>query len=263
LSRDLARDEFIRKRVARQKMLRKRRLKILFVFLMLLLLLVGVILSLTVFFPIKNITASGSKVYKTEQIINASGIRKGDNLFVITNSGVLKNLKLKMPYIETVKLERKLTGDIKILVTDADEYATIFSKNKYFTVSKSGWVLSESQEPNENILEIKGAQTECKVGTQIVYKDEEQKELINRISEVLNTEKLKTDFIDISDSLNLQVGVEGRFTVLLGSSNNIEEKIKHLRGMVEKISPEKQGKINLSMWTIDNTSATFVEKNVE
>ncbi len=259
--RDLERDEFIRKRTARQKKLRKRRLKIFFVVLIVFLLLLGAILSLTVFFPIENITASGSAVYNSEQIIESSGIQKGDNLFVVSESVVLSKLKTKLPYIESVKLKRKLMGDIKIFVKDADEYAVILNNGNYYTVSKSGWVLEKSEEPAENIFEILGADTECKVGAEIIYKNAEQKELINRITESLKVEKININFVDISDSLNLQVGVENRFTVLIGSSNNIEEKIKHLRGMIEKISPEKQGKINLSMWTVDNTTATFVEKN--
>lgn len=261
MGREAGRDEFIRKRVARQKKLRKRRLRIFFVVFILFLILLGIILSLTVFFPIKNIKASGSKVYKAEQIIDASGIDEGDNLFVVSSSSVLEKLKTKLPFVETVELKRKLSGDIEIVVKDADEYAVIFSNNRYYTVSRKGWVLAEADKQPPNIFLIRGVDARCKVGKKIVYKNEEQKLLVNKITDALKGEKINIDYVDIADSLNLQAGVEKRFEVLIGSSNNIEEKIKHLRGMLEKISPESSGKINLSMWTVDNTTATFVEKN--
>ena len=261
MKRERDRDEFIRKRAARQRKIRNRRIKILFSFLIIFLLSIAVILSLTVFFPVENITAEGSAVYKSEDIISASGIKKGDNLFTLSKTEVLNSLKAKLPYIESVEFERSLPSSINIVVKDADEYACFFKDGKYYTVSKSGWVLESGDEAEGGIFEIRGAAVECKVGTQLIYEDEQQQILLQRITDALKTNKISIDYVDLTDSLNLTMGVEGRFTVIIGSSNNIEEKIKHLGGMIEKISPEKQGKIDLSMWTVDNTSATFVAKN--
>ena len=42
--------------------------------------------------------------------------------------------------------------------------------------------------------------------------------------------------------------------------NNLQEKIRHLSSMIKEIDPKKQGEINLSMWTSDNTQGTFKEK---
>ena len=63
--------------------------------------------------------------------------------------------------------------------------------------------------------------------------------------------------------LELKVKVENRFEVLLGTQNNLEEKVKHLGGMIREIDPEKQGKINLSMWTLDNPQGTFTQEVAE
>ena len=256
----LERDEFIRRRVERQRKLRKRRLTVFFIFLIITLLCIGTALSLTVFFPIESLTASGSAVYKSEQIIEVSGIKKGDNLFVISKSDVLDKLKSKLPYIETVELERQLPGSLKIKVTDADEYACVLSENKYYTVSKSGWVLKVSNAAVDNIFEIRGADVKCEVGSQLVFKREEDSELIDRISAAFKQNGIAINFIDISNEVDILIGADGRFTVSLGTSNYTEEKIKHLAGMIEKIPSESEGKINLSMWTTDNTSATFIKK---
>ncbi len=261
MKREQNRDEFIRKRQARQRKLRKRRLKIFFSLLIVFLLIICAVLTLTVFFPIENITAKGSAVYKAEEIIKYSGISKGDNLFAASSQQTLNSLKQKLPYIDSVEFERSLPDSIIIKVRDADEYACIFNNGKYYTVSKSGWVLAENTEPPDNIFRILGAKVKCKVASQLEYENAEQSELIERISASLKDNKISTDYIDISDNLNLNVGVNKRFTVIIGSSNNIEEKVKHLSSMLKEIGDEKQGKIDLSMWTVDNSAAYFTEKN--
>lgn len=253
------RDEFIRKRMERQRRLRKRRLTVFFIFFIIVLIAVGTVLSLTVFFPIENLSSSGSAVYSSEQIVSASGIEKGDNLFTVDKSKVINRLKSKLPYIESVKFERSLPGTLKLKVTDADEYYCILNEEKYYTVSLSGWVLSESDTANENIYEIRGAKVKCAVGTQLEFADTEDNRLIEIISKSLKENDIKIDYIDITDDINLTVGAEGRFTVNFGTSNNIEEKAKHLAGMIKEIPEKSGGKINLSMWTPSNTSATFTE----
>lgn len=263
MSRQQPRDEFIRKRMERQKKIRKRRLIVFFIFLIILLLCVGIALSLTVFFPIEKINISGSKVYTSKQIEDASGVDIGDNLFVLTKSGIEMQLKEKLPYVEKIKLKRQLPDTLNITVTDADEYACYVVDGKYYTVSKSGWVLKQTAEAPENLFMISGSKAECNVGSEIVFKEEKEEQLLLELMNTLSLKKIKTDYIDITDSISLKIGVEGRFTVELGTSNNIEEKINHLNGMLESLGEEKTGKINLSMWTSNNTTGTFVEGKIE
>lgn len=256
-------DEFIRKRIERQKRIRRRRLIISFYVFIVLLLCTGVVLSLTVFFPIEKLTVTGSAIYTQEEVLSVAEIKKDDNIFAINKNAVLNRLKKKLPYIEEIKLERQLPSTLKIKVYDAEEFASYVKNNAFFIVSKSGWVLSKKTEPPENLTKIYGVDIDCKIGTQLKFKNEDEEILVNSISDFLSQQKIQTDYINISDKLWLEVGVQGRFTVNLGTSNYIEEKIKHLSGMIKNIPQEKQGKINLSMWTTDNTQGTFTAENAE
>jgi cell division septal protein FtsQ len=169
LNKNVTQDEFLRKRVARQRKIRKRRLKIFFTLFVIFLLGLSVILCLTVFFPIENLTAKGSALYKSEEIIKASDIKLGDNLFAITEGNTLKKIKHKLPYIESVEFKRTLPDSLMITVKDADEYACYYDGKAYYTVSKSGWVLKKEYEPPDNIFTVKGAKVECKVGASIIF----------------------------------------------------------------------------------------------
>ena len=263
MKKNVTQDEFLRKRAERQRKIRKRRLKIFFTLFVVFLLALSAVLCLTVFFPIEELTAKGSALYKSEEIIKASEIELGDNLFALAKGRTLKKIKSELPYIESLEFKRKLPNSLTITVKDADEYATYYDGKAYYTVSKSGWVLKKDYEPPQNILTVIGAKVGCKVGTEIVFKDEERKALAEKTVEVLSEEKLLINSIDVTDKLSIILKVEDRFIVDLGTANFIPEKIRHLASMVENISEEKSGKINLSMWTNDNTQGTFVEESNE
>ena len=261
MKKEQVRDDFTRKRAERQRKIRKRRLKAFFVFFVLLSLCVCVVLSFTVFFPIKNITASGSKIYSSEEIIKISGVEVGDNLFAANKNSAQKSLKKNLPYVETVTFKRTFPDTLKIIVKDAEEFAGYKIGKKYYIVSKSGWVLSEQDKAPKNIFTVNAKKVECKVGTQIKFLDNSQRELIESISASLSGKDITVNNIDVTNIIELKAKVDGRFTVIFGNANNLNEKVSHLAGMIEEIPKEKGGKIDLSMWTSDNTKGTFIPEN--
>ena len=257
MKKEISKDEFIKKRIERQKKIRKRRLKAFFIIFIIMLLCAGAVLSLTVFFPIESISIKGSEIYTAEEILEASKITKGDNLFAINRAKTENVIKRKLPYVEKIAFKRELPDTLKITVTDAVEFATFKSNKKYYTVSSSGWVLKENKKQPKKLINVV-CDVKCKVGSEVVFNKTEEKELLETISAALEGKDLDINLIDVTNFASLKLGVDGRFEVDLGNANNIPEKINHLMGMVEKIDPEKSGKINLSMWSSDNTKGTFI-----
>ena len=79
---------------------------------------VCVTLSMTVFFNISTITASGSSVYTSEQILAAVDAREGDNLLRL-NVGRLEERALEqLVSAESVDISRKFPDSLEITVTD-------------------------------------------------------------------------------------------------------------------------------------------------
>ena len=256
-------DEFLRKRKERQKRARKRRLIASFIFFIIFLLLVGVILSLTVLFPISKLNISGSKIYTSKQISDACGIDLGDNLFTVSQKDALDKLKEKLPFIETVKFERTLPDTLKITVTDAKKYACYEINGKFYTVSKSGWVLEKTKEKAENVFLVMAKGVKCNVGEQIEFEKEETKLQIECLVESLNQEKVNIDYINVTNNINLIAGVDSRFEVEFGTENSLDNKIKHFKSMIDNIEETKTGHIDLSVWNNQNKQGIFVENNTK
>ncbi len=256
-------DEFLRKRQERQRKKRKKRVKIFLIIFLVLLLAIGAILSVTVFFPIKNIFAKGSKIYTQYQIINASGIKKGDNLIVASESDALQNLRKKLPFIESVEFERTLPDTLNIIVTDAKEYNCYQIGESYFSVSEGGWVLKTYTEKPSHIPLVICDGVECNVGEKVKFKSDDTKNLYIQITDTLKVYKLKSDNVDITNTLSLKAEIEDRFIVNFGSLKDLEPKVKHLKAMIEEIGEKETGNIDLSMWSRQNPQGAFTKTKIK
>lgn len=247
-----------KRRASRQRIARRRRLKIAFIFFLIIALITLAIMCFTVFFPIKRINVSGSNIYSKSEVIKASGITTDDNLFVVSQEKIEKNIRKKLPYIDSVKLKRTLPDAVILTVVDAKEYAYYTHEDKFYILSSAGYVLKCQDEQPENVFEIITSGISGNVGEKAVYKNTAEEELINLLITELSNEQINIDKIDVSNILELNVMVDGRFDVYLGTNEYTHEKIAHLASMIQSIT-DRGGKINLSMWTPTNSQGTFVE----
>ena len=257
------RDEFLEKRKARQRKARKKRMITSFIALSSALVITAVILCLTVFFPIAKITATGSKIYTSEEIVENSGVKIGDNIFSFGRKRASNTIKSNLPYIEKVEFSLKLPDMLKIKVFDAKPYYCVAYNGVYYKVSKSGWVLEKTSEKPEDVFEIKISDIKCKVGTEIDFNDKKSYEMLKNVIALLEDNDFKIDYVDVTNSVTIKAGVEGRFDVNFGTENSLENKIMHLKTTIENIADNKSGSINLSMWNDQKPQGTFVENNTK
>lgn len=257
------RDEFLEKRKARQKKARKKRLVTRLIVLIVVLAITAVVLCLTVFFPITKITASGSKIYTSEEIIANCGIKTGDNIFVFSKKRATDLIKAKLPFVEKVEFIRNFPDTLKIKVYDAKPYYCVSQNGAYFNVSKAGWVLEKLAEKPDNAFEIRISDVKCNVGTQIQFNDEKSYNMLQNVIKLLEDNDFEIDYVDVTNAITIKAGVEGRFDVNFGTENSLENKVMHLKATIENIPQNKSGSINLSMWNDQNLQGTFVENNTK
>lgn len=249
-----------KRRAARRKKIRRRRLKIAFIFFLIISLITLAIMCFTVFFPIKRISVSGSKIYTKSEIIKASELTTDDNLLVVSEDKIEQKIRKKLPYVDNVELKRNLPDAIILSVTDAKEFACYKIGDNYSIVSEKGFVLSLQSEKPENVFEIITSGVSGELGAAIKYENTAEEEMISNLVSLLSQKEINIDTIDVSNFLDIAISVEGKFTVSLGTGDYLEQKIAHLSGMIGSIG-DRKGSIDLSMWTPSNTQGSFVEKN--
>lgn len=246
-----------KRRAERRKKIRRRRLIISLIFLLVAALVVLAVMCLTVLFPVLNVEAKGSEIYTSSELISASGINEETNLFTVSEKQIEEKIKAKLPYVDTVTLKREIPDTINLYITDATEYACIKIDEIYFVLSESGFVLNSYEEIPENTFFINAGEAQCKVGTQILYKDSRAAELSQKIAKLLHESDIKINSIDVTNMVGITVRVCDKFDVKLGTEENLDKKILHLGGMIKSIG-DRSGQINLSMWSESHSEGSFV-----
>lgn len=234
------------------------------VFVLLLVAGVGVILSLTVFFKINIVKVTGNAVYSEKQLINASGVKTGDNLFLTTENKISSNLLKDFPFVEDVSVKRILPDVLTIEITEAREKFCYKINDNFYSVSDKGKVLeSYSACPEGLILVTAVSVTQANKGEQIAFNDETEHTYYTKLIETLDKYKVWVSRIDLTDPLGIKVRADNRFDVNFGSLVDIDGKTAHLSKMIQEIEKNKTGTINLSAWSAEKDEAYFVQGNLQ
>lgn len=80
-----------------------------------------------VFFKVNQFEVEGNQRYSTEEIAKASGVSKGDNLFLVNKTETARKLLDELAYVRSVNIKRKLPDTLVITVAETDAAAAIQS----------------------------------------------------------------------------------------------------------------------------------------
>lgn len=258
----MSRNETVKKKKVNKRRRRKKALLCIFL-LFVIALLCG--LSLTVFFPVEEISVTGSSLYSSAQIVSACGIDAGENLIRVNEKDVLDSLQNELPFVENVKITKKLPGTVKITVYDAEEVYLFKVDEVYYSTDEKRRILKNYNEKPNDFLFI-DCQAEI-IEDSVRYiglEDSKVKEIIGFVSNHIESFSLKADYLDLTDLYAIEMSFDSRFTVNFGEFTYFEEKLAHFLKMAEDVSlKDKSGKVNLSEYTPTNPKAFFVENYKE
>lgn len=234
-----------KKRLTARQIRKREKIKRITAYLFVVILVITAIalLLLSPIFNISVIQVKGNSETTSNEIISLSKIEKEMNLFSINKKETIKNIK-ENPFIEDVKIQRKLPNEIIITVNERTIDFLVEFGGSYAYIDKQGFILQISSENISDKLKINGYKTleeEVKPGNRLCKEDLEG---INTIYKILNSaenydlKKFITS-INISDKSNYVLYLESeKKTVNLGTTDNIETKMLYLQSIIER----EQGK---------------------
>lgn len=216
------------------------------------LLIVAIIFIMSLFFKVSRIEVQGNSRYSAEEIISASGIVDGDNLFFINGIAAGSRVKVKLPYVESVQVSRGLPNLVVIQVKESSAVACVEVGDELWSVSSSGKFLSSiSREDSEHIAAISGISvSEAAVGENITVSDADSGKL-SYLLDILYQVQARglvgnVTAINMSDAANPTFEYDGRFLVKLGANDNTEYKFGKMLSAVSQLSADDAGTLDLS-----------------
>ncbi len=213
----------------------------------------ALVFGLSVFFRVSTIEVEGNSLYTSEEIIEASGIEQGDNLFFINRFSAISRIFSKLPYVEKAVINRSLPNRLVIVVNESQAIACVSAEDGTWAIDRGCKLLSKvSGDELRGLIRIEGLTPIAPEAGQIIAPGEAESPKVNYLSAILtqiDTLGLRDriTYIDISGIANPYFDYLGRFTVKLGSFENTEYKFQCLLSAVEALSDGDRGTLDLSI----------------
>lgn len=213
----------------------------------------ALIFGMSVFFRVSDIEVTGVGRYTEMEIIEASGIEEGDNLFFINRFTATSKIFAKLPYVEEVTINRKLPNKLVIEVSESRAIAYLSDEaGGLWAIDRGCKILSQTDRDSiAGLLRVDGiTPVEPIVGE--VINLEEGTSRVNYLANILNeiqVREMTSDVtrIDISNVGSPSFDYLGRFTIKLGQSGDTTYKFELMLSAVEQLAPGDAGTIDLSV----------------
>ena len=243
---------------------RRRRLKpAFFIMLALFLVAIAAVLSLTVFFEIESVNVSGESVYSQEMVINAAGIKNGQNLLRLNKNKISDKIEKGLPYVKDAVVTKVFPNSVSIRIVPATEFAVMEIDGQLVTIDENFKALSIESERREDLAFIKGVKASNVVlGEIVTITDKEQQTVLNELLKFAKASELRVTAFDITNTVSVSALLEDRILVQFGSRNYFENKINHLKAMLPTVIADKQAKIFLDTWTTENKKTSIIYEEI-
>lgn len=243
---------------------RRRRLKpAFFIMLALFLVAIAAVLSLTVFFEIESVNVSGESIYSQEMVINAAGIKNGQNLLRLNKNKISDKIEKGLPYVKDAVVTKVFPNSVSIRIVPATEFAVMEIDGQLVTIDENFKALSIESERREDLAFIKGVKASNVVlGEIVTITDKEQQNVLNELLKFAKASELRVTAFDITNTVSVSALLEDRILVQFGSRNYLENKINHLKAMLPTVIADKQAKIFLDTWTTENKKTSIIYEEI-
>lgn len=225
-----------------------------------LLVCLAIVFALGVFFRVQNIEVRGTESYTAEEIIEASGIDMGDNLFFINRSTASSNIFTRKPFVEEASIERVLPNTIIIYVEESRGLAYVDWEGQTWMMTGGCKMLgSGTMEEIQGLIHVKNVTPANVSAGEIMTVDASETLKLTYIQELLqcmDSLGMTADVaeIDIQNAADPTFEYLDRFTVKMGPNENTDYKLRMLLSAVLEMDANLMGTIDLSEGTAVHVS---------
>jgi len=218
-----------------------------------LLVVAALVFGLSVFFRIGNIEVTGNSIYTAEEIVEASGIETGDNLFFVNRFAAVSRIYAKLPYVENAVVSLKMPNRLIIEISESSAVAWVTAEDGYWAIDRSCKLLSRvNADEIGGLIRIEGLKPIApEVGEEIAAGESESPKvtylaaILRQITELGLTGSVT--YVDVSNVASPQFDYLGRFQVKLGTNENVEYKFQCLLSAVDALAEGDRGTLDLSI----------------
>ena len=208
--------------------------------------------ALTLFFKVQDRHVVGNAHYTGDEIVEASGIQIGDNMFLLNKYDVSARITSTLPYVETVQIRRALPDTLVFQVTECTAPAVLVQDGKAWLLSSGGKLVDTAPvNKAEQYAQVTGITAiDPTLGQNMAVSEEQSaalKSLLLFLAEMNERDMLgQTQAIHFEDASQITVRYLDRFDVLIPRNADYAYKLDYLLAVVEKLEINEKGVIDMT-----------------
>jgi cell division protein FtsQ len=217
------------------------------------LILAAILAGCVVFFKVEEVAVSGQNKYTADEIIQASGIRRGDNLFLLNKVQTYRKILSALPYVDQVSLRRGLPNTVIIAVSECTPAVCLEWEGSWWILDAKGKLLEKTDRNGVGGLAVVTGLTPIlpTPGSKLAVGDENSAKLKSLIQllEALSARGMmdQVDSVDLSQSSEIAMGYGGRFTVELPMlAEDFDQRTRWLEATLAQLAENESGTIDLT-----------------
>lgn len=226
--------------------------------LMVMIVLAIVIIIVSLFYRVRDIQVVNGTDYADGQIVEASGIELGANLFFINRFQAASMIFSSLPYVEAVTIEQEAPSTILIYVQGSAPVGYVELDDELWLMDRRGKVLEKvTPETAERFVHVRGVTPISPIPGELMVSDEAGMARLQyalALLDSLTAENLvgKVEWIDMKDVADPQMIYDERLTVNLGPNEEVPYKMALFADVVQKLSAGDRGTLRYTggtSWT--------------
>ncbi|MBQ9459262.1 MAG: FtsQ-type POTRA domain-containing protein [Oscillospiraceae bacterium] len=210
----------------------------------------AILAAVTLFFRMDHIVVQGCERYSEQDIVGASGLKMGGNLYFLNKYDVKEAIFAKLPYVEEVRINRKLPDTLLIEVRECKAAAGVSDATELWLISDQGKLLEKTTSVPAGCPLITGASliapapsAKMDAGKDAAYRTGVVLTLLRESAAHRMRENIGE--IEMGDDTALSFTYLGRFTVRLPWTADLDYKLDNLAYVVDNLENNETGRIDL------------------
>lgn len=236
----------------RRRYKKRRRFGFLYKMLVVIAMIVAVAMGATVFFRVEEMVVSGNVRYTAQQVIDASGIVQGDNLFGMNKFDTARRIRRQLPYVEGVNIRRGWPDALLITVIESRAAARLSGEEGEWLISKSGKVLELVESADTGVIRVDGLYpVQPEAGLPLVVREGQQARGDGLLALLQSLDKYsaleKVTWIDMTSAARILMDYDQRFTVKLPVGGDYDYLLGAMEKAVATLEDYETGTLDLTV----------------
>lgn len=234
----------------------------------------ALVMGLSVFFKVENITVTGADVYSPWTVREASGINEGDNLLTFSHARAGAQIKANLPYVDTVRFGIKLPDTVNIIIEEADVVYSIKNQDgTWWLMNSSGRLVEQTNSGvaanytqilgvtvQDPIADTRAVATESAAITEtdpatgetvivpVAVTGAQRLQAALQIVQALEANDIvgEAASVDVTRLEDIILWYGTRYQVNLGNSQNLDDKIATMNDVILQMSEYQSGILDIS-----------------